>query len=531
MTRTAPTPPLTTTPAEAARAVDLVPGSALRDPFFLGALALLLLNDHLLKGSGLLPGWLTGKLSDFSWLVVAPVALAVLLGLRRRGALAMLLGCVTALFVATELSQSFADSVAAVASGLGQPTRLWADPTDLIALSILPVTWHLLARRAGVERSHRGAARLVAHVALGSAIFASVATSSPPPPRPSSWATSAYVANTTSTPISVRLRFAEAGLDCSLLGSVDLSAAVARDLFDTGITFRLGPQETVPIEPQAATFAATGGPPGATPMPANPCDLVLLSTDGAPDTIVLVAGDRGSAPTTLGSGALDTLGTGARVDIALTATGAPEFRVGTALRSALLDDRTPPSDCTLDRAPFAHNVGSHFGSYTLLTSAVGADGCIATTMSEVDSRTWTFFFCAPESYFPFAPGDALTIAGPITTAPGVRVSGPAGTLTLLDEETTSLQAPPFVVEAEAVEACAGQREACGAFVIPRTASVTLASGTPAGRSGDDYTGTSRAGTPARLRLGAVESTVIAPAACDATRSAAGPRTSAVLFVE
>jgi hypothetical protein len=38
----------------------------LRQPLWWGALALLLVNDNLLKGSGLAPAWLTGKLSDFA---------------------------------------------------------------------------------------------------------------------------------------------------------------------------------------------------------------------------------------------------------------------------------------------------------------------------------------------------------------------------------------------------------------------------------------------------------------------------------
>jgi hypothetical protein len=42
------------------------------------------LNDHLLKGGGLLPGWFAGKLSDVCGLMVAPVSLVLLLGVRGR---------------------------------------------------------------------------------------------------------------------------------------------------------------------------------------------------------------------------------------------------------------------------------------------------------------------------------------------------------------------------------------------------------------------------------------------------------------
>jgi hypothetical protein len=47
--------------------------AALRSPMFGAALSVLVLNDHWLKGAGLLPGWLTGKLSDFAGLIVAPI--------------------------------------------------------------------------------------------------------------------------------------------------------------------------------------------------------------------------------------------------------------------------------------------------------------------------------------------------------------------------------------------------------------------------------------------------------------------------
>jgi hypothetical protein len=57
----------------------LDPRAGLAHPAWWLALALLALNDHVLKGAGLLPAWLTGKLSDVAGLVVAPVLLAALL--------------------------------------------------------------------------------------------------------------------------------------------------------------------------------------------------------------------------------------------------------------------------------------------------------------------------------------------------------------------------------------------------------------------------------------------------------------------
>lgn len=49
------------------------PGDAILDPVVLSAVALMAVNDHVLKGVG--PGWLTGKLSDVAGLVLLPMLL------------------------------------------------------------------------------------------------------------------------------------------------------------------------------------------------------------------------------------------------------------------------------------------------------------------------------------------------------------------------------------------------------------------------------------------------------------------------
>ncbi|RYZ01918.1 MAG: hypothetical protein EOO73_33665 [Myxococcales bacterium] len=64
---------------------------------FVAALAVLLANDHWLKGAGLLPGWVTGKLSDCAGMVVAPLLAVALVGARGTRAR---LGC----FAAVSLS-------------------------------------------------------------------------------------------------------------------------------------------------------------------------------------------------------------------------------------------------------------------------------------------------------------------------------------------------------------------------------------------------------------------------------------------
>jgi hypothetical protein len=128
-------------PSRSPAVFDLSP---LHRPQWWVALALLLVNDHLLKGGGQVPGWLTGKLSDFAFLIVAPVLLAALVprALPRRRGLA--LAAVALVYTAAEVSPAASDAIVAVMGAIGLPWRLWPDVTDLVALVVLPLTWRLM---------------------------------------------------------------------------------------------------------------------------------------------------------------------------------------------------------------------------------------------------------------------------------------------------------------------------------------------------------------------------------------------------
>jgi hypothetical protein len=125
------------------RPFDLRP---LAHPLWWLALVVLYVNDNLLKGRGIVPGWLTGKLSDFAFLIVAPVLLGCLLPVRLRRRKEVALALVAGLYVATELSATAAGAVVAAAAWLGMRWRLWPDLTDLMALVVLPLAWRLLDR-------------------------------------------------------------------------------------------------------------------------------------------------------------------------------------------------------------------------------------------------------------------------------------------------------------------------------------------------------------------------------------------------
>lgn len=121
------------------------PRRALLHPVWLASLALLVANDHVLKGSGLLPSALTGKLSDVVGLIVAPVVLAAVLGVRSRGGLAACclaaVGALAALQVPT-LAAAWDGAFAVV----GITSQTTPDPTDLLAVPAVGIAWLVLTR-------------------------------------------------------------------------------------------------------------------------------------------------------------------------------------------------------------------------------------------------------------------------------------------------------------------------------------------------------------------------------------------------
>lgn len=144
-------------------------------PAFLLALLVLVVNDHLLKGSGLLSGAVTGKLSDVAWLVVAPVVTAALTA-RAGLAWRYLAGAAPVLFfIALQVSPGLATWVESVGRTLHFPLQVWPDPTDLYALLILPVPAHLVR----VPRARGAPARAFSRLTLAVASVACVATSAP----------------------------------------------------------------------------------------------------------------------------------------------------------------------------------------------------------------------------------------------------------------------------------------------------------------------------------------------------------------
>ncbi|MER5621004.1 hypothetical protein ABT061_08155 [Streptosporangium sp. NPDC002544] len=158
-------------------------------PATVAATILLLVNDHLLKA--LWPGPVTGKLSDVAGLLVAPPVLALAflpaLALTRAGPFSSVLARLAApvatvatgvgftLVKTTEGGAEFASRAWTLVAG---PSRVLADPTDLVALPALGVAW-LVWRGC---RSDQAVRRARALVVVPFALVGVTATSAVPPP-------------------------------------------------------------------------------------------------------------------------------------------------------------------------------------------------------------------------------------------------------------------------------------------------------------------------------------------------------------
>ena len=161
----------------------------LKRPIVWAAIALLLLNDHYLKGA--YPSWWTGKLSDVAGLYFFPIIVAALLGglvallgwerfsARGIGRFAFLLvgvwfGLMKVYPAINGLTISFWEWL------VNAPVFIVMDGSDLLALPVLFPAWRLWERQLGADRPKR--MRPVAWdwrvwVVMGTAVFAATASS------------------------------------------------------------------------------------------------------------------------------------------------------------------------------------------------------------------------------------------------------------------------------------------------------------------------------------------------------------------
>ena len=160
--------------------LDRLALAALGHPVSVCAVALLLLNDHVLKRA--VPSALTGKLSDFAGLFFFPFLLAALAGLAARPAnrcasqapVAFAFFATAVVFALVKVDPAaHALAVRTLGVVIGAPVSIVRDPTDLIALIALLPAWALW--RSSTVRGP-GPSSPRALLGLGLASLASLAT-------------------------------------------------------------------------------------------------------------------------------------------------------------------------------------------------------------------------------------------------------------------------------------------------------------------------------------------------------------------
>ncbi len=498
---------------------------ALRHPLFWVALALLVANDHLLKGAGVLPGWLTGKLSDFAGLLVAPVLLSALLRARdgrRRG---IAFASIALWFAAVKLVPAAAALSTEIAATIGLRWAIVPDPTDLVALSILPLAWHVAANRG------RLAPRVwTERLAIGLGVAACIASPAPDP----AWSTEAFLVNRTTETIDVRVRWVDARVDCSAIRD-RFHEILSRDVFTAGTLYTLDPDHTLPLDRGLANATDPFAEPEETGH-VGTCDVALISIDGIPDQMVFWDG----------------------LVVQSVLEADPRHRVegGLTVRanadgSLRLDSSTgyvlaPPTDLVADGA--CHDYGQISGydwselpawsgqRITLSDVHEGIDGCMSLLAHDdetgLDQRAYV---CVPAADFPFASGDEvqvwngeheLRIARDLVRGDGSlwRV----GEL-VVHRGTPDFREGPFAVSVvQADDACGGVRMDCGGFRVPSAGGIQLTDGTRFVNPGEVMERDAADGRRARLRVGRAETLWVTRDACGAGRDQLGSRLEALV---
>lgn len=476
----------------------------LAHPVFWGALVVLALNDHVLKGAGILPGVVTGKLSDFAGLIVAPVLLAALIP-RRLVAFAL----ITIPFALIKMSPLFAAFAEEGMALVGIEWRIWVDPTDLVALLSLPVAWWV-CEASTTRVSGRGVIER-AGIVLGAA--ACLATSAPVPPP--TWSTSAYLVDWTGAPQEVRIRWIDGELDCARVAA-DPITALDRGMFTaTGVTFSLVAGATVPLDPDAARSAA-GLPRGPGSTTTAACNAALLQVEGMPDTIVFWNGlpvrriETTVAPArSPESGAVALVARGGDVD-AVGGAGIALNQGAVRLGDPVLCDAGSPQAYAW--SPLAGGVTL---PWYLESVTVGPDGCLAAELKDADGGAAQLDLCVPADLFPFVVGEDLTVDATATRlqmqSAHAELVGVAGTA-----------APPAEVGDRAYLddiGCGGEHDPCGAYAEPLA--LVVPGGTrilAGGRANLPFDALGRYGVVA---VGRAQRVLVSHTGCDAPRAALG----------
>jgi hypothetical protein len=531
--------------------------SALRHPLFLGALALLLVNDHVLKGTKVLPGVLTGKLSDFAGMIVAPVLAAALVHARSNRSRAAAFAAAALPFVAIKLSATAASWMIAAGALVGLKLRVWQDPTDLVALVSLVPAWRLAAAAPSAALAGRPQ-WVMERAALAVSAAACVATSAVP--GPGVYSTDAYLVNGLPFATDVRVRWVDAKLDCPSVMAGDPTRMLGPSAFDLGITFHLEGHATVPLNRAAALRASTGdmGPPTQDPdgktATGGTCEVALIETDLLPpqlvwwdslqganippnvDTVrdfwdnpvykqgqVLLAGNALGTPGKVSHGALQS---------SIDASGCADTTNETIQWSVPPNQLAPsgtiskidelPDHCL--RLTVSYGAGGGNGGAAGaggMGGMAGAGGAAGGGMAgaggagggQPEGPSQELYLCIHKDELPFAEGDQITFQA---EEGHLFLSGIGNSSALQLWHHVDQVSMAGISAKVAPGTCAGDRLSCGGYVAPAALQVTNGGQITTLNPGDTLPGVNF-----KLRVGRSEHVLVGREACDSAHQTPG----------
>ncbi len=375
------------------------PARALLHPAWLGALAVLVLNDHVLKGSGLLPGVVTGKLSDVAGLIVAPVLFATILRVRSRRGWTMAHVAVGAVFTALQLSPAISAAWSALMQTVAFGWVTTMDPSDLLALPALLVSWHVFGRplpTAAAQAKHS----LELAAATTGVMMCAATSPGPGEPFRASIFTDVYIHNGGDTDMIIRVRTLapEVDLDCSRVAD-DPGRLLQTSLF--------GDVQSWTVAPGVNHGLLFNNEWDRDESMARECNVVLFEADNVPARIVFWNDGDPAAHTVEGEGLFpDDPGL---IEIGFDDEGRGRYLSGERFLSAPVSAPPISGECgpQADGERLAWS-GIATGTWTLLAMDLGLDGCWALDLSRGGNED-RMYLCAPMGQLPFAVGDQLEI--------------------------------------------------------------------------------------------------------------------------
>ncbi len=484
---------------------------AFAHPLWWSALALLLLNDHVLKTAHVLPGALTGKLSDFAGMLVAPPLLALLLGAERKAVRFVAPAAVGMLLCAIKLVPAAAHAVEQVLSAIGIRSRIWLDASDLWALCALPIGGLLCAppQRASRSRARqllqRGGVALAALACLGTSAGGSDKKERSDAPM---------LHNGTDRRLALLLTSTEGAGGCRIYRD-DRVSTLTEDAFHAAREVTLDPDEEVALADDEDTTEC-----GAASIAFDDGERKLVYWRDLDEIESFVPADDDE-----------------RLARRITVTQKNDkwsFATGDDLHAFELGETPPEPTCK-----FADDADSL--AFTPLTAPQGFlelaevrtddDGCLEVDwfMGQGDAEPDTQRLCVPSWAFPFGEGDSLAVAQ-ASAADGARtlritryVSGKPETQLVLWNDAAEFE--DSRIKKLAASDCVGRLTVCGAYVRPLA--VSLRGKDKALSSGEDASFDGKDPKSVRVLIGAGRDVAWTAATCTGAEATLGPTANAL----